>query len=110
MKTNQLLKLTLLGTSLLALSGCGLFSGSTDAQNEAALAAPRLTAEAVSVSSYTPASISNYKLGREYAAAGRFELAREHYLLALAAANDKDLQDALVAELHSVDLMIKSLR
>jgi hypothetical protein len=59
---------------------------------------------------YNVDSLRNYKAGRDFAAAGRYELAREHYLLSLAAANDQVLRETLAQELDSVDLMIKSLR
>ena len=59
---------------------------------------------------YHPDSLRNYKAARDFATAGRFELAREFYLLALATANDPSLQDALALELDSVDMMIKTLR
>ena len=62
------------------------------------------------VVNYHADSLRNYKAGRDFAAAGRYELAREHYLLALAAANDPILREALTQELDSVALMIKSLR
>lgn len=62
------------------------------------------------VSQYSADSLDNYKIARDYSAQGRYELAREHYLLALAAANDPYLQDALAKELESVNMMIKSLR
>jgi len=59
---------------------------------------------------YNADSLRNYKAGRDFSAAGRYELAREHYLLALASANDPVLREALARELDSIDLMIKSLR
>lgn len=68
------------------------------------------TAEAVDVTSYNPISLKNYRLGRDYVAAGRYELAREHYLLALASADSPELKTALSNELCAVNLMIKTLR
>jgi hypothetical protein len=62
------------------------------------------------VAAYNPDSLRNYKAGRDFAAAGRFELAREHYLMALASNDDPAMQEALVKELDSIDLIIKSLR
>jgi hypothetical protein len=59
---------------------------------------------------YHPDSLRNYQVARDFAAVGRFELAREHYLLALATANDPGLRDALAFELDSINLMIKTLR
>jgi hypothetical protein len=59
---------------------------------------------------YAPDSIAHYLLGRDYAASGRYELAREQYLLALAAADNREMQQSLMQELDSVNMMIKSLR
>ncbi|MDR1125457.1 MAG: hypothetical protein LBM64_05265 [Deltaproteobacteria bacterium] len=110
--------LALLGLAgLLAFTGTGCSAiSSFFANNDAEQSAARSNAltvggnESLYASPYTPDSLANYRLGREYAAAGRYELAREHYLLALAAANDRGMQDALVSELKSIDMMIKSLR
>lgn len=55
-------------------------------------------------------SLLNYRIARDYAADGRYELAREHYLLALAAAGTPELRNSLARELSGVDKMIKSLR
>lgn len=83
-------------------TGCSFFnsiiSSNKEVQGEAA------------VTQYSTASLRNYKTARDFAAQGRYELAREHYLLALASASDPYLQDALAQELESVDMMIKSLR
>lgn len=59
---------------------------------------------------YSSEALRNYRAGRDLASAGRFELAREHYLLALAGTRDPDLQDALDRELESVNLIIQTLR
>jgi ABC-type amino acid transport substrate-binding protein len=56
--------------------------------------------------SYSDQALHNYKQGQYYASAGRFELAREYYLLALAAADDPDLQDIINRELHAADAAI----
>lgn len=86
---------------LLAASGC---SGSPKAGNS------RPGAE-IAMTRHNPLSLYNYTLGREYSASGRYELAREHYLIAYAAAQDDAvLQDMLQKELKAVDLMIHSLR
>lgn len=55
------------------------------------------------------ASIHNLQLGRQYVAEGRYELAREHYLFALAA-SDETNKDIIAQELHGVDLMVKTQR
>jgi hypothetical protein len=94
--------------AVLALSGCGVsetvasvFDGSNSATKKKS---------SIIVVDSTPESIAHYALGRDYAASGRYELAREQYALALAAANNPEMQQSLVLELDSVDMMIKSLR
>ena len=47
---------------------------------------------------------------RYFQAQGRYELAREHFLLALAAARTDAERDMLDQELRTVDLQIKTLR
>ncbi|MDL2306525.1 hypothetical protein LJC48_00655 [Desulfovibrio sp. OttesenSCG-928-C06] len=106
---------TLLLLALLALpvlSGCSLFSTSSESTESSSLFFFGKSSDGgnVNVSEYTPDSLLNYQLGRNYAASGRYELAREHYLIALAAANTQELQEALSQELRGIDLMIKSLR
>ena len=60
---------------------------------------------------HSPVSIENYRIAREYSATGRYELAREHFLLAYAAAeNDAAMRDMLARELKAIDLMIRTLR
>jgi hypothetical protein len=59
---------------------------------------------------YNPDCLRNYRAGRDFAAAGRYELAREHYILALASSGGSNLREALTHELDNIDLMIKSLR
>ena len=116
MKLRKNLALLCLG-GLLAFTGSGcstlssFFAGGDTGQNISQADALALGSdESLYASPYTPDSIANYRLGREYASAGRYELAREHYLLALAASSDRDMQEALVSELKSIDMMIKSLR
>lgn len=93
----------LLGCSLIpALAGCGLFSSGADKN-------PRPGSE-VALLAENPVSLNNYRAAREYALAGRYELAREHYLLAYAAAADGPLKDMLERELEAADLMIRTLR
>ncbi len=94
-----------LGAALLALPGC---SSMKNALNAATGAPPETD---IATTEHNPVSIWNYRTAREYSAQGRLELAREHYLLAYAAAEgDVVMRDALQKELHSVDLMIKTLR
>jgi len=52
----------------------------------------------------------NVQLGRDYAAQGRFELAREHLLMALASNSEPHMREMLNHELKSVDTMIKTQR
>lgn len=59
---------------------------------------------------YDGNALQNYYMGREYIAYGRYELAREHYLLALASAQREDLRDSLEYELDAVDKMIQTMR
>ena len=54
--------------------------------------------------------LRNMWLGRDYVATGRHELAREHYLLALAASNDAETRNVIIRELNSVEMMIKTER
>ncbi len=64
----------------------------------------------VGVVPYSPDSLWNLQTGRDYAAAGRYELAREHYLLGLASSNDPAITALLEQELRGVDMMIKTVR
>ena len=113
MRSSKTLTLLLL-TALLTLPGCGLFSSSGDS-GDSGPSSSRYGNDSVgkgdaNISGYTPDSLANYQLGRNYAASGRYELAREHYLIALAASNSQEMQEALAQELNSIDMMIKSLR
>ena len=55
-------------------------------------------------------SLWHLQLGRDYAAKGRYELAREHLLMAVASNSDPHMQGLLTHELKSVDTMIKTQR
>lgn len=90
---------------LMLTPACSFIKGLTEPGRQEA----KLT-NGVAVTQYSADSLYNYKVARNYAAQGRYELAREHYLLALASANDPNLQEVLAGELESVDMMIKSLR
>ncbi len=97
-----------LGGLLLTLPGMTGCSSMKNAFNSATGTEP--TPE-MAATEHNPISIWNFRMAREYSAQGRYELAKEHYLLAYAAAgNDAMLRDALQQELHSIDLMIKTLR
>ena len=54
-------------------------------------------------------SLWNMQLGREYAAAGRYELAKEHYLMALASST-QETRPVILHELQAVDMMIQAQR
>lgn len=98
-KTVTALLCTMLLASALLLSACGRGGGQSSG-----------TADAVLINA-NPVCLQNFGAAREYSSAGRYELAREHYLLAYAAAGDNPtLRDALAKELDAVDLMIRSLR
>ena len=67
--------------------------------------------QAVTAIPHTPVSLSYYQAGRAYSAQGRFELAREQYLLAYAAAEgDSSLRTMLEQELKAADKMLRTVR
>ncbi len=97
---SRIIVLLLCCTALLTVPGCG--SAATDASCPGA---------GIELTRHNPVSLENYRMARSYAAAGRYELAREHYLLAYAAAeDDTPLRAALERELRGIDMMIKTLR
>lgn len=63
-----------------------------------------------SVAPYDPASLWNMQQARNYTAQGRYELAKEHYLLALAASKESGTRRIISHELQSVDKMIQTQR
>ena len=58
----------------------------------------------------TKATRHNWKLARDYERQMRYELARQHYLLALASCRSESTQAQLRRELESVDLQIRTMR
>ena len=58
----------------------------------------------------TRATMRNWKLARDYEQQMRYELARQHYLLALASSRSEPAQTQLRRELESVDLQIRTMR
>ena len=58
----------------------------------------------------TRATRYNWKLARDYERQMRYELARQHYLLALASCRTEPTQTQLRRELESVDLQIRTMR
>ena len=70
----------------------------------------RFSNDRIVVVPHDPSSLRNIKSGREYAFAGRYELAREHYLMALASSSDEETRKIVSHELRAVDLMIQAQR
>ena len=91
------MKILLIPLCFLLLSGCAS-SGSTFGKNMEPVAP------------HNSNSLWNLQLGRDYAAQGRFELAREHLLMALASNSDPHMRGLLTHELKSVDTMLKTQR
>ena len=58
----------------------------------------------------TRVTMHNWKLARDYERQMRYELARQHYLLALASCRSESTQTQLRRELESVDLQIRTMR
>jgi hypothetical protein len=58
----------------------------------------------------TKATMHNWQLARDYERQMRYELARQHYLLALASCRSESTQTQLRRELESVDLQIRTMR
>ena len=58
----------------------------------------------------TKATQHHWKLARDYERQMRFELARQHYLLALASCRSEPTQAQLRRELESIDLQIRTMR
>jgi hypothetical protein len=59
---------------------------------------------------YKGTALHNMKLGRGYQAEGRYELARDRFLQALALAEHEDMKDAVIKELEATDKLIRSQR
>lgn len=69
-----------------------------------------LLPEKTTQKAYNGNAVHNYALGRRYQAEGRFELARERYLQAMAMARDEEFRTLLAQEIESTDKAIRSLR
>ena len=93
-------------TLALALAGCA------SKEEPASVGNTHTAPEAnVALTVHNPISLLNYRQARTYAAQGRYELAREHYLLAYAAAEgDGALRGMLQREIKGVDMMLRTLR
>ena len=93
---------------VLSLAMCALFCGFAFAQpghTQAAGARAPIDKRAD-----TQATIHNWKLARDYERQMRYELARQHYLLALASCRSEATQTQLRRELESIDLQIRTMR
>ncbi len=76
----------------------------------AACSKPMEPRQRLAVPPYHEHTISNFTLARLYMSKGRYELAREHLLLALASAREEDMRSRLAQELEAVELMIATKR
>lgn len=75
------------------------------------LAAPLTGCSAkTSVTAESDETIDNWLLARRYQAEGRYELARQHYALALAAARTQSGLNQLQRELYTVDMQLRTMR
>ena len=59
---------------------------------------------------YHEHAVYNLYLGRTYMYEGRYELAREHLLIALPSARTEEMRSVIMHELEAVDMIIKSQR
>lgn len=66
--------------------------------------------ERVTVTPYNSNFIWHMKTGRDYVAQGRYELGKEHYLMALASSDDGESREVASQELKAVDMMIQTQR
>ncbi|MDR2695903.1 MAG: hypothetical protein LBC79_05940 [Deltaproteobacteria bacterium] len=92
----------------LCLGVCALLSGFAFAQPGHVLAAG--ASAAFDRLADTKATMHNWKLARDYERQMRYELARQHYLLALASCRSEPTQTQLRRELEGVDLQIRTMR
>ena len=86
---------------------CGLAFAQYDPVQAATAVPPGIVYDRLSD---TKATTLNWKLARDYERQMRYELARQHYLLALAACRSESTQMQLRRELESVDLQIRTMR
>ena len=59
---------------------------------------------------YADETLSNYQAGKNFLAAGRYELAKESFTLALASSRDPQMRYLLMQEIDSVNMMIETRR
>jgi hypothetical protein len=103
MRTKLLLSLCCL---LLLSAGCSSLS---QGQGESSSFFQETTPQVMAVN-YDGHALYNFQLGRGYLAGGRYELARDSFLLALASSKNDALRRDAVAELESVNRLIRSQR
>lgn len=82
-----------------AAPGCSFSVGPTGSEETAMAGAP-----------YHEAAMQNLILGRRYMSQGRYELARERFMLGLAAARNEEMRQTLAQDLNAADLMVRSQR
>lgn len=87
--------------AVILLSGC-----STPAEAPA----PPPPPPAQVVVDYDAQALTSYRQARQFVAEGRYELAREQYLIALAIARNDYMRERLMHELKAADLMLRSSR
>jgi hypothetical protein len=97
-----------LHTGALYLVACALLCGLAFARPNHARAAGE--SAAFDSLADTKATTHNWQLARDYERQMRYELARQHYLLALASCRSESTQAQLRRELESVDLQIRTMR
>ena len=96
----MVLGMTLAITLLISLPGC-----SKDVPAPQAVPRQRFSAPP-----YHQNTVQNFTLARIYMSRGRYELAREHLLLALSSARDETMRSQLAFELEAVEKMIATRR
>lgn len=89
---------------VVALSGCTAFKARKSPTTQ------RPTVYKVVASPYSSNSMQNLYIGRKYIAEQRYELAKEHFLLALASAEHENMREQLVSEITAVNRLIETLR
>jgi hypothetical protein len=94
----------------LCLGACALLCGFAFAQPNPAQAASSGQSAVFDRLADTKVTVHNWKLARDYERQMRYELARQHYLLALASCRSASTQEQLRRELESIDLQIRTMR
>ena len=85
------------------LGGCG--AGAVYHDTVAAFSSERMA-----VTPYDQNTLWNLRQARDYVAQGRYEIAKEHYLMALASSNDAATHTVISHELRATDMMIQTQR